>query len=112
MKREMFVFGLCMCFLAVCFGQEATHSIGDYLDKVGGLTTILAGVASTILTEVFNKFTGSTKTNGLIAAVCMAIAIGLVLIMFGVPSVSIASIFTVASGLFAIYRKAQQAFAK
>ena len=105
----MFVFALCMCFLAVCFGQEATHGIGDYLDKVGGLTTILAGVASTILTEVFNHFTKTTKTNALIVAVCMAIAIGVALMAWGVPSVSIGSIFTIASTLFAIFRKGQQA---
>lgn len=112
MKRELFLLLICLSFVAVCFGQDAARPISDYLDKVGSWTMILAGMATTILTEVFNKATGSTKTNALIVSICMAIAVGLTLVMFGVPNVSMPSIFVIASGLFAVFRKSQQALQK
>ena len=100
MKKNLIILSaVCMPF--IIFAQ----SIGDYIAKVDTLANILAGVVTMVLTEVFTNYTGTTKTNALISALCIAAAIGGALILYGVPSIGIGSIFTIASGLFAIYRK-------
>jgi hypothetical protein len=86
-----------------------TPNIGEVLSKVDTIATLLAGFATTVLTQVFTNYTGSSKTNALISAICIALAVAGALWLVGIPTLGVTSIFTIASGLFAIYRKLYKA---
>lgn len=86
-----------------------TANIGEVLTKVETIATLLAGFATTVLTQVFTNFTATSKTNALISAICIAVAVAAALALVGIPTLGVTSIFTIASGLFAIYRKLYKA---
>lgn len=112
MRRESLVFIMCVAFVGVCFGQEASVSFDQFLDKVTSVASVVGGALALVLTEVFNKYIGAKKTNALLVALAIAIGTASALITFGVPNVSIASIFTISSALFAVWRKVQEAIKK
>lgn len=106
------MFAMCMAFVVTCFGQEVAHTINEYADKVSVVATFAAGTLSTILSEVLNKYLGAKKTNALIVSLSVAIGVVIALVTFGVPNLGIASVFTISSALFAVWRKVENVLSK
>jgi Mg2+/Co2+ transporter CorB len=102
----------CVLFVTVAFGQESVTGLDAYIDKVASVATLVAGTLAVVITEVLNKYIGATKTNALLVALSVSIGIAVALVTYGVPNVTIASVFTISSGLFAVWRKVQQAIRK
>lgn len=101
MKKSNVLLLCCLFIATVAFGQ----SIGDYITKVDVLATLFYGATTVVLTEIANGFLLTKKTNALIVALVIAAGVAGALIAFGVPNIGFTDVFTVASGLFAIYRK-------
>lgn len=109
MRRESLVFIMCVAFVGSCFAQEASANVNQFLDNVTSIASVVAGTLSLVLTEFLNRWIGAKKANALLVALSVAIGISSSLVTLGVPNVSIASVFTISSALFAVWRKVQEA---
>lgn len=104
MKKNVFIIAaIALPLVAIAQTVEPTWS--DFFTQVDTLSTLLAGFVTTVLTEVFNNYTVTRKTNALIAAICVSVAVTAALGIVGLPTFGVTSVFTIASSMFAIYRK-------
>lgn len=106
MKRNILI-AVAIAIPVLLIAQEVTTepTWKDFITQVDTLSTLLAGFVTTVLAEVFNNYTATRKTNALIAAICLSIAVTAALAIVGLPTFGVGSVFTIASGMFAIYRK-------
>jgi len=104
MKKNVFIaIAIALPLFAIAQTTEPTWT--DFFTQVDTLSTLLAGFIATVLTEVFNNYTITRKTNALIAAICVSVAVTAALALVGLPTFGVTSVFTIASSMFAIYRK-------
>ena len=106
MKRNILI-AVAIVIPVLLIAQEVTTepTWKDFIMQVDTLSTLLAGFVTTVLAEVFNNYTLTRKTNALIAAICLSVAVTAALALVGLPTFGVGSVFTIASGMFAIYRK-------
>lgn len=106
MKRSIFI-AVCIAVPVLVIAQAVSKepTWGDFFTQVDTLSTLLAGFVTTVIAEVFNNYTLTKKTNALIAAICLSVAVTAALALIGIPTFGVGSVFTIASGMFAIYRK-------
>ena len=106
MKRNILI-AVAIALPVLLIAQEVTSepTWKDFIMQVDTLSTLLAGFVTTVLAEVFNNYTLTRKTNALIAAICLSVAVTAALALVGLPTFGVGSVFTIASGMFAIYRK-------
>ena len=104
MKKQIII-AIAIALPLLLIAQTAEPTWTDFFTQVDTLSTLLAGFVTTVLTEVFNNYTVTRKTNALIAAICVSVAVTAALGLVGLPTFGVTSVFTIASSMFAIYRK-------
>lgn len=105
MKKNVFILLAIALPIVVLAQENDSPTWSEFFTQVDTLSTLLAGFIATVLTEVFNNYTITRKTNALIAAICVSVAVTAALALVGLPTFGVTSVFTIASSMFAIYRK-------
>lgn len=96
---------LCVILVAcVAYSQAVNPSMDEFLGGVNQIATALSGVVATLLTEVFTRYTKTSKTWSLVSAIVIAMSVALAMLYFGVPSITFTGVFTASTALFALYK--------
>jgi hypothetical protein len=103
--KKYILTALCIFAVAcIAYAQSTSPSMDEFLGGVSQIATAISGLAATLLTEVFTRYTKTTKVWSLVSAIVIALSVAIAMLYFGIPSVTFAGVFTASTTIFALYK--------